>query len=145
MIRPDELFAIVGTIDPDVTVASTVSSDWADLSDFEYILAIYMTGTLGSSATVNGILQQATDGSGAGAKGFTPAKVITEMTTSDEQAILIARQTENDVAGGFSFVRAQLTVAVATSDVGLLLLGFNPPTYGPGSLFDLASVTEIVA
>lgn len=148
MIRPDEQFAIVGTVDPDANAAGTANSDWVDMKDFEYLVAIYMLGTLGALATIDGNLQQATDSSGSGAKAFSPAKAITQLTQAgtddDKQVILIARQDELDVAGGFDFVRAQLVTAVATSDSAVLVLGYYP-TYGPASNFDLASVDEIVA
>lgn len=150
MRLPSELCAIVATIDPDVTVASTVDSDWADFKDFEYMKAILLNGTLGASATVDLSLRQATDGSGTGAKAFSPAKAITQLTqagtdASDDQAILIARQDELDVEGGFSFVSMRLIIGTATSDMCAVMLGFSPPTYGPASNFDLASVLEIVA
>ena len=52
--------AVLATIDPDAYGASTVVSDYVDASEFHQILAIVMAGTLGSSATLDAKLVQAT-------------------------------------------------------------------------------------
>ena len=49
---PSERVAVGGVIDPDVTVASTVDSDYIDMLKFNTAMAIGVAGTLGSSATV---------------------------------------------------------------------------------------------
>jgi len=141
-----EAVAVCATIDPDVTVASTVTSDWVDMGDFETIMAIVMAGTLGASATLDAKLEQASDSSGTGAKDIT-GKAITQLTQagtdSDKQAIINCRAEELDLANGFSHVRLSITVAVATSDVGGIILGLNRRSE-PASDGDLASVDEIV-
>ena len=144
---PSEKAAIVATIDPDVTTASTVTSDWVAMKDFEQIMAIIMAGTLGSSATVDAKLEQATDSSGTGAKDIS-GKSITQLTQagsdSDKQAIINLRGEELDVDNSFDYARLSITVAVATSDIGGIILGMNPRNL-PASDNDLASVDEIVA
>jgi len=141
-----EVVAILGTVDPDVTVASTVVSDYVDAADFESIMGIVMVGTLGTSATVDAKLRQATDSSGTGVKDITGAAItqLTEAgTDSDKQAIIELRPDDLDLDGGFQFVSLSITVAVATSDVAGIVLGVHPRT-GPASDNDLASVDEIV-
>jgi len=141
-----EVVAVLGTIDPDVTVASTVVSDYVDSADFESIMGIVMAGTLGTSATVDAKLRQATDSSGTGVKDITGA-AITQLTDagtdSDKQAIIELRPEDLDLDGGFQFVCLSITVAVATSDVAGIVLGVHPRV-GPASDNDLASVDEIV-
>ena len=142
-----EQAAVLATIDPDVTVASTVVSDYVDASEFANYQAIIMAGTLGSSATLDAKLVQATDGSGTDVKDIT-GKAITQLTQaspddSDKQAVINLKPEELDLANDFTHFALSLTVAVATSDVGALVQGLDP-RYGPASDNDLASVAEIV-
>lgn len=143
---PSEKVAIGGVIDPDVTVASTVVSDYISMGDFESCMAIIMAGTLGSSATLDAKLVQATDSSGTGVKDIS-GKAITQLTQagtdSDKQAIINCRAEELDIANDFDHVAISMTVAVATSDAGAILLGLNARV-NPASDNDLASVDEIV-
>lgn len=143
---PSEKVAIGGVIDPDVTTASTVVSDYMSMADFESAMAIILAGTLGTNATLDAKLVQATDSSGTGSKDIT-GKAITQLTEagtdSDKQAIINCRAEELDVANGFTHVALSMTVAVATSDVGGILLGLNARSE-PASDNDLASVDEIV-
>jgi hypothetical protein len=143
-----EQVAVLGVIDPDATTASTVTSDWGDMTVFQKMMAIVFAGTLGTSATVDAKLEQATDSSGTGAKDFSPAKAITQLTQAgtddDKQAIINVRRDELDVANDFTHVRLSITVGTATSDVGGILLGMSP-RFGPANDHDLASVDEIVA
>lgn len=142
-----EKAAVLATIDPDVTAAGAVTSDYADLTKFEQILAVVMAGTLGSSATVDAKLVQATDASGTGVKDIT-GKAITQMTQagtdqSDTQAVLNCRAEELDTDNGFTHAALIVTVGTATSDAGALIIGLNP-RHAPASDNDLASVGEIV-
>lgn len=146
-LLPSQQSAVLACIDPDVTAASTVLSGYCSLVDFESVMAIVMAGTLGASATVDAKLVQATDSSGTGVKDIT-GKAITQLTQagtdSDKQAIINCCADELDVDNGFTHVALSITVAVATSDVGGLVLGFYP-SYGPASDADNATVDEIVA
>lgn len=139
--------AVVGVIDPDATGASTVTTGWIAARDFHSFLAIVMAGTLGSSATLDAKLEQATSAAGAGAKDIT-GKAITQLTQagtdSDKQALINLSPNEMDVTNGFTHFRLSITVGTATSDAGGIVIGLDP-RYGPASLADLASVDEIVA
>ncbi len=143
---PSELVALVATIDPDATAASTVTSDWADAGDFEAMMAVVYAGTLGTSATVDAKIEQATDSSGTGAKDLASSD-ITQLTQagtdSDKQAIIQFRAEDLDVANDFRFCRLSITVGTATSDVGGSVYGVCP-RYAPASDLDLSTVDEIV-
>lgn len=139
---PSDRVAIVDVIDPDVTIASTVEGAWIDLADFDSVMGIILFGTAGSSATLDAKFEQATSSGGAGAKDIT-GKSVTQMLVSDKQAIVNVRSDELDVAGGFAFVRFELTVAVATSDVCAIVLGLDG-RHQPASDNDASSVVEIV-
>lgn len=138
--------AVLATIDPDAIGASTVVSDWVDASEFHQILAIVMAGTLGSSATLDAKLRQATDASGTSAKDITGA-AITQLTQagtdSDKQALISLNTDALDVANGFQYVALSMTIGTATSDAGGLIIGLAPRV-GPASDFDIDSVDEIV-
>lgn len=143
---PSEQAAVLGVIDPDATAAGTVTSDWCSMAQFESIMAVVMAGTLGSSATVDAKLEQATDSSGTGAKDVS-GSAITQLTQAgsddDKQVVINCRAADLDVSNGFDHVRLSITVATATSDAGGIVLGFGP-RHAPASDNDLASVDEIV-
>lgn len=144
---PSDVSAVVGVIDPDVTAAGTVTTGWVEAADFNSFLGIVLAGTLGSSATVDAKIEQATDGSGTGAKDLSGSD-ITQLTQagtdqSDDQALIQFRADDLDVDNSFTHVRLSITVGTATSDAGGVLLGFGP-RYGPASDSDAATVGEIV-
>ncbi len=143
---PSERAGLVGVIKPDATTAGTVTTAWVPAKNFHSFLAVVMAGDLGTGATVNAKLQQATDISGTGAKDIT-GKAITALTEagtdSNKQALINLRAEQLDVDGGFAFVRLSLTVATATSDVAALLFGFDA-RFGPATDFDATTVDEVV-
>ena len=143
-----ERAAIAAVIDPDVTTAGAQTSAYVSMSTFNQVMAIVQTGTLGSAATVDFKLVQATDSSGTSSKDIT-GKAITQLTQggtdqSDDQAVINCRSEELDVANGFDYVAMTLTVGTATSDASAIMLGMSP-RYAPASDNDLASVQEIVS
>lgn len=144
-VLPSDQAVLAAIIDPDAYAASTVTSGWVHMGTYEAIQAIVMAGTLGSSATLDAKLEQATDGSGTGAKDIS-GKAITQLTQagtdSDKQAIINCRANELDVANGFDYVRLSMTVGTATSDAGGLVLGHNP-RYAPAT--DATTVDEVVS
>jgi len=143
---PNEQVAVVGVIDPDVSTAAAYSTAYIDASKFAAFQAIIMAGELGTSATVDAKLEQATTVSGTGKKDIT-GKAITQLTQagtdSDKQAVIDLRSAELDTANGFDFFRLTVTVAVATSDMGAVVIGLNPSN-GPASDNDASTVDEIV-
>mgnify|MGYP003606928320 CR=1 FL=1 len=145
-LKPSDAVAVVGAIDPDATAASTVTTGWVSMADWGAVLAVVMAGTLGASATLDAKIEQATDGSGTGAKDIS-GKAITQLTQagtdSDKQALINVFAEDLDVNNGFTHVRLSMTVATATSDAGAVLLGFYP-RMGAASASDAATVDEIV-
>lgn len=142
-ISPSDRAVVVATIDPDAYAADTYLSDAVDMSQWQSIQAIIMAGDLGSSATLDAKLTQATT-SGGTYKDVT-GKAITQLTQagadSDKQAIINCRSEELDVANGYRFVKLSMTVGTATSDAGAVVLGHDGRVQ-PGT--DLASVDEVV-
>lgn len=147
MYLPSEQAAVCAVIDPDANAAGALTSDYVDMTKFEAALGIVLAGTLGTNATIDAKLVQATDSSGTGVKDIS-GKAITQITQagtdqSDTQALINVRAEDLDVANGFTHVALVLTTATATSDSGALVVGLNP-RFGPASDNDLASVGEIV-
>lgn len=142
-----ENVAVVGNVDPDAYAASTVTTGYIAAKDFHSFLAIVQAGTLGASATLDAKLEQAQDSSGTGVKDLT-GKAITQLTQagsdSDKQALINLIQEELDVEGAFTHFRLSMTVAVAASDAGGVVLGIAP-RFGPASDNDATTVDEIVA
>jgi len=145
-LPPSNEAAVAAVIDPDVTVASTVTSGWVSMATFRTVMAVVLAGTLGTSATVDAKLEQATDAAGTGVKDVT-GKSITQLTQagtdSDKQSVINCMQSDLDVANDFDHVRLSITVGVATSDVGGVVMGLAP-AYGFASENDSTTVAEIV-
>ena len=144
-ILPSDRVRVMDVIDPEATPASTVTSVWLDAQQYNNWMSIVMAGTLGSSATLDAKLEQATDSSGTGAKDIT-GKAITQLTDagsdSDKQAIINLRPDELDTANSFTHFRLSITVGTATSDAGAVVLGLDA-RYEPET--DDTSVDEIVS
>jgi len=139
--------AVVGIIDPDAYAAGTYKTVWVNMEYFETLMFIVQAGDLGSSATLDARVEQATDSSGTSAKNVT-GKSITQLTQagtdSNKQAIINLVADEMDVTNSFTHARLYMTVGTATSDAGAIVLGLDPH-YGPANDNDLSSVDEIVA
>lgn len=127
-IKPSNQVTLAGVIDPDLNTADTYTCDWIPMSLFGAIQAIILAGALGTSATLDAKLEQATDYSGTGAKDVT-GKAITQLTEaggdSGKHVIINCRADELDVNNNFNHVRLSMTVAVASSDSAALVLGHN--------------------
>ena len=141
-----ERAAGVAVVDPDANTAAAYTSAYVSMSDFNQVLAIVQTGVLGSSATVDFKLVQATDSGGTSSKDIS-GKAITQLvkaSNDDDQAVINCRSEELDVANGFDYVAMVMTVGTATSDTSAIMLGMTA-RYAPASDNDLASVQEIVS
>ncbi len=143
-IKPSDRAVLVGVIDPDLNAAGTLTTGWINMGLFESIMAIIFAGALGTSATLDAKLEQATDSSGTGAKDIS-GKAITQLTEagtdSDKQAIINCRSDELDVNNSFCYVRLSMTVAVASSDSCAAVLGLDA-RYQPAA--DATTVAEVV-
>jgi hypothetical protein len=141
---PSDRVVLVAAIDPDAYTADTYTSGWVSLADVGSVLAVVFAGDLGSSATLDAKLQQASDSDGTGAKDIT-GKAITQLTQagsdSNQQVEINCRADELDTANRFAYVRLSMTVGTATSDCGGAIFGLDP-RYSPA---DAAStLAEVV-
>ncbi len=142
-LKPSDQVALLAVLDPKSQAAATVTSGWLSMADVQAILAIVQTGALGTAATVDAKLRQATSAAGAGAKDIT-GKAITQLvkaTNDNDQVMLNCRSDELDVDGGFTHVELSITVGTAASLISASVLGFYP-RYQPASHID--SVVEVI-
>ena len=143
--KGSELFSVLATIDPASQAVGTLTTGWISAGNHHTLLALVQSGVLGTGATLDAKLQQATDASGTGAKDVT-GKAITQIvkaTGDNKQALINLRPDDLDVTNGFAYVRLSLTVAVAASLTAAQLLGFNP-RFVPGDASNQAAVAQVV-
>jgi hypothetical protein len=145
-LSPTAMLAILATIDPNRHAVAVYNSPWVSLADFAAVAAIVQTGTLGTAATIDAKLEQATDSAGANAKDVEGAVIsqLTKAADDDKQAIIECWGEDLDLKAEFTHVRLSVEVAGDTSDFGAVLLGCTP-RYGPASDSNVDTVSEIAA
>ena len=144
-IKLNEKIAVLATLDPASVAASTVVTTWVPVANFHSIAALIQTGVLGTAATLDAKLRQATDSSGTGAKDVT-GKAIVQMvkaTADNKQASIELRTEDLDTTNGFAFVALSVTVGTAASIFGAQLVGANA-RYMPASQFNATTVVQTV-
>jgi len=143
--KASEMLAILATIDPASQSAGSATTGWVSVANHHGLLAVVQTGVLGTLATVDAKLQQATDSSGAGAKDVAGRAItqIVKATGDNKQALINLKPEELDSVNGFGFVRVALTVGVAASITGAQLLGVNP-RFAPADSGNQAAVVQVV-
>jgi len=152
-IKLSESLAVLASIDPASISPGSVNSSWVPATNFLSFLLVVQTGVLGTAATIDAKIQQATDVSGTGAKDLSPGKSITQIvkaTGDNKQALLDFRAQDLDAANGFNYVRVSLTVGAAASIVGALLYGGSPrfmpprdPTANPAINLGASTVLSV--
>ena len=144
--KGSELLAVLATIDPSNQPAGAATSGWLSVSNYHGLLALIEIGSLANGSTVDAKLQQATDGSGSGAKDIAD-KAITQLTQAaggaNRQALVNLRPDEMDVNNGYTFVRLVLTVGTAAAFTSAQVLGVNP-RYEPADGSNQTAVAQVV-
>lgn len=98
-------------VEADAYTTGTYNGTTIDLSGKRGVLFIVTAGTLGSSATIDGSLEDSpNDSTWTAVSG----SAITQITTSDGNGALMSYS-----SGANRYVRAVLIVGVATSDAGI--------------------------
>jgi hypothetical protein len=144
--KGSEQLALLAVVSPASQSAGTSTSGWVSAAEFHSLLAIIQTGVMGSDGTLTAKLQQATDGSGTGAKDIT-GKVISVLEEdaggSNRQVLIDIRCEELDTVNGFGFVQLSITTAVAASLVSAQILGVSPREL-PATVSNIASVAQVI-
>jgi len=139
--RLTEQLALVATIDPDAYTAAAYTSDWVAMKNRRRAIFVLMVGDLGTSATVDFVVKEATDGSGTDAQTLKSATQLTQAGTDSDKQVIIEVEAE-ELSAGFTHLAAVVTIGTATSDMGLVAFA-DVSRYQPDT-GDLASVDEIV-
>lgn len=144
-IKLGEKLAILATIDPASVAASTVVTTYVPVANFHSFLALIKTGVLGTAATIDAKLRQATDSSGTGVKDIT-GKAITQVvkaTGDSKQLLLECRSDDLDANNGFGYICLSITVGTAASLIDAVLMGGNA-RFSPASAFNQAGVVQVI-
>ena len=144
-VKGSEQFAILTVLDPSSAAAATAVTSWVPVATFHSMLAVIQTGVLGTSATIDAKLRQATDSSGTSAKDVTGRAIvqIVKATGDSKQALINMRCDEIDTNNAFTHVALSVTVGTAASIYNAMLLGMNP-RFAPGSDANPAAVVQII-
>lgn len=143
--KASEAIALLANYNAASVSASTVTTGWISAANHERFLAMVSSGVLGSSATLDAKLQQASDSSGTGAKDIT-GKAITQIVKAsgdNKVALINLKASELDVANGFTHFRLSMTVGTAASLLDAKVIGLVP-RYEPNSAYNIAAVVETV-
>ena len=143
--KASEMLAILATIDPASQSAGSATTGWVSVANHHGLLAVVQTGVLGTLATVDAKLQQATDSTGAGAKDVAGRAItqIVKATGDNKQALINLKPEELDTLNGFGFVRVALSVGAAASVTSAQLIGVNP-RFAPADAANQAAVVQVV-
>lgn len=116
---------------------------YANLRNYQRIVAVLNVGEMQQGATLDMLINQATDLAGTGAK-VVAGKAITQLTQAGgdgDDLVAIELCTEDlDVDGEFAFINVVPTVAVGAVEYGLVVYGFVA-SYEP---VPITAWTEIV-
>jgi len=144
-ILPTEQVAGLGGIAPISQAVGSAVSGWISMASVGAIMAEIKTGVLGTAATVDAKIQQATSSAGANAKDIT-GKAITQIvkaTGDNKTAFINVSGDELDVNGGFTYVQLSITVGAAESLIGGTVLGCKPKNF-PASALNNTNVVQVV-
>lgn len=148
-LKGSDRCALLAVLDPDANGAGAVSSAWISMADYGRVMAVVAAGDLGTNATLDFKVQQATDASGTGVKDVTGA-AITQLTQagtdeSNKQAIIDVHRSALDIANDFDHVRITMTTGTATSDSAAFLWGFDLRNNPLDGTQHAATVAEVVS
>lgn len=133
--RFSERMCPLANLHADSCAAGNHDTSYVSLQSYHRAAFLIDVGDMGSNATLDAAVYQATDTSGTSAKAVT-GKSITQLTQAggDGDAILcIELQTEElDVDGGFDCVMLRVTVGTAAVEFSAWVLGIDP-RYKPTS------------
>lgn len=145
-VKPSHEAVLAAVINPQSLAPGAASSGWVSMGPdgYEAIQAAVLAGALGTGATLDGKLEQATSAAGAGAKDIA-GKAITQLTKAgsddNKQAIINCRSDELDANNGYCYVRLTITVGGAASQVAGTIHG-HYARYAPHAA--ATSVDEVV-
>jgi len=139
-----ETVAIIATIDPDAYGTGDQNTDAIDMRYWREVAFVVMAGDLGSSATLDFVVNGDTASGGSYATAIT-GKSITQLTqagTDSDKQVVVRVTAEEVAAQSLRYIRGTMSIGAASSDCAVVVLGYGA-RYQPAENFDLATVDEI--
>lgn len=141
--RFSENFELLANITPETAngAVGEHNTGYVSLENFHRAIIILTAGTPGGASTIDVDIEEGTSAAGAGAQNIA-GKTITQLVAADagETVYIELRTAELDVNNDYSFVNAEVTVAVNTFTYDLKIYGFTP-RFAP---VDVTNIAEIV-
>jgi hypothetical protein len=126
---------------PQTLAAGANDSAWISMAGFRSVLFIVQLGALNdAAATVDIVIEQATDNAGTGAKalaGRRGAKAATQIVagagfaTGNRLVLLYVRAEEMDVNNGFAFLNCEVTVSAGDTCLAAVVAARGVAEYKP--------------
>jgi hypothetical protein len=142
---PSDRVAVAAVVTPGALTAGAKNSGWVSLVLYKRLMAVISTGTLGTAATIDAKWQIADDSSGTNpVDANTTALTQIVKATGDNKQAVMNFNADQLTTRTKPWARLVLTVAVATSDAGAIVLGFDP-RHAPAIDNDPATVVQVVS
>jgi len=140
---PSEHIDVVAAVDPDAYTAAAVSSGYADMRDYEALMAIALVGDIVSTGKYDLKLQSAVAAtSGTDIDGKAITQLTQAGTDSNKQALINLRRGE--ITSGHRYVKMVRTLTTAGADSASLLLGFKGAIVANNLPSEVAAVVATV-
>jgi hypothetical protein len=139
-----EGLALLAKISPVSQGAGTATSGWVYVGNHHQLMATILVGVLGTAATVDAKIQQATDSSGTSAKDVANKSItqLVKASNDNNEAVINFRASDLDQANAFCYVRVSVTVGTAASLIAATLHG--APRFEDASALNDATVVQVV-
>lgn len=138
---PDAYAAVVAAIDPQTVDNAAVTSDWADMRNFDYVMFVVNVGA--TDITVDAKVQSADDASGTNAADIS-GLAVTQLGATDDNKQVVLIVSHDELNGDDDFAAVVVTVGDGTTGaiVSAVGIGFGSD-YEPASNYDVASLAQI--
>lgn len=143
--KVSDKLGVVGVIQPQaITAGATgVLTAAIDMQDWERVIFVASTGTLGTSGTLD-VAAVASDASGGTYTALTGKSATQLVKATDDSKVVVIEVAQDDVAKvSKRYVKFHMVAGTANATSGGVVLGV-PASYGKGSDNDLAAVAQIL-
>ena len=135
-----EEWALIATIDPQDGNAVDPSTDEIDMSKWEEVVFVLLTGLVAASGTCDFKIREAN--TSGGTFSDISGKAITQLTATSDNIQTITHLLPEELSAGYRYVKGVMDNSAHSQLVGVV--AFGRAKYQPSSDNDLASVVEIV-
>lgn len=143
--RVSDKLAVIGVIQPQAIAfgATGVLTAAIDMQDWERVICVAQSGTLGSSGTLD--VKAVASATSGGVYAALTGKESTQLVkATDDNKIVVIEVMQDDVAKvSKRYVKFHMIAGTANATSGCVVLGV-PASYGKASDNDLAAVAEIL-